>query len=136
MALVRYIQFETQSAFTSELFTAFGANAHVIDPIGEDITGDQQYIYPRTAGLRNIRGRVEGSKKWTGPLDTPLYSIHAPTLIYYAMGTAVTVTNSPTTNHNTTTITKADSLPFFKAGIGRELNEHRYTGGIYNRLFS
>ncbi len=130
MALVRYIQFETQSVFTSETFSTFGPNAHVIDPIGEDITGDQQYIYPRTAGLRNIRGRVEGSKKWTGPLDTPMYSIHAPSLIYYAMGTAVTVTNSPTTSHNTHTITKADSLPFFKAGIGREINEHKYVGGI------
>jgi len=130
MALVRYIQFETQSNFTTETFSAFGSDAHVIDPIGEDITGDQQYIYPRTAGLRNIRGRVEGSKKWTGPLDTPLYSAHAPSLIYYAMGTAVTVDNSPFAAINTTVITKADSLPFFKAGIGRELNEHRYTGGI------
>ena len=132
MALVRYIQFETQTPFTNETFAAFGANKHVIDPVGEDITGDQQYLYPRTAGLRNIRGRIQGPKKWTGPLDTPLYPTHAVSLLYYALGTVTTTVNTPNTLVNSHVITKADSIPFFRAGIGRQLNEHQYVGGIIN----
>lgn len=132
MALVRYIQFENQAGFTTETFGAFGVNAHVIDPVGEDISGDQQYIYPRTAGLRNIRGRIQGPKKWSGPIDTPLYPTHAASLLHYTLGATTTVVNTPTTLVNTHTIVKADSIPFFRMGIGRQLNEHQYVGGIIN----
>lgn len=134
MAPARYIQFQTQGTFTDESFGAFGANSHEIDPVGEDITGDQQYIYPRTASIRNIRGRITGNKRWSGPLNTPLYPTHAASLIYYALGTATTVSNSPGTGVNTHTIVKANTVPFFRAGIGRDLNEHRYVGGIISSL--
>ena len=130
MVEVRYIQFETQTPFTNETFGAFGVNSHTIDPIGEDITGDQQYIYPRTAGQRTIRRRITGPKKFSGTLNTPLYPIHAVSLLYYAMGTLTTTANVPTTLLNTHVIKKATSLPFFRAGIGRDLNEHQYVGGI------
>ena len=130
--LTRYIQFETQTPFTNETFGAFGANVHVIDQIGEDITGDQQYIYPRTAGLRNVRAHVQGPKKFSGTIDTPIYPIHAVSLIYYALGTATTTQNTPTTLHDSHVLTKANTIPFFRAGVGRELNEHEYVGGIVN----
>ncbi len=133
MALVRYIQVETQSGFTTETFAAFGADVHIVDPIGEDITGDNQYLYPTTAGIRNIRGRIQGPKKFSGPLDMPLYPTHASSLLYYALGTVATVVDSPNTDVNTHTITKSEqTLPIFKAGIGRQLQEHRYVGGIMN----
>jgi len=130
MAEVRYIQFETQTPFTNESFSAFGADFHIIDPIGEDITGDQQYIYPRTAGQRPTRKRIVGPKKFSGTLDTPIYPSHAVSLLYYAMGKLTTTTNTPTTLLNTHVIVKDNSIPFFRAGIGRELNEHQYVGGI------
>lgn len=132
MALVRYIQFETQSGFTTETFAAFGVNSHVIDPVGEDISGDQQYLYPRTAGLRNIRGRIQGPKKFSGPIDTPLYPSHATSLLYYTLGTVTTTVDTPTTNVNSHVITKADSIPFFRMGVGRQISEHQYVGGIIN----
>ena len=132
MALVRYIQFENQSGFTTETFGAFGVNSHVIDPVGEDINGDQQYLYPRTAGLRNIRGRIQGPKKFSGPIDTPLYPTHAASLLHYTLGATATTTDTPTTNVNTHVVTKADSIPFFRMGVGRQLNEHQYVGGIIN----
>src|SRR3972149_3586003 len=118
MPLSRYIQFQTQTPFTNESFGAFGANKHVLDPVGEDLTGDNQYLYPRTAGIRNIRGRITGPKKWSGPIDTPLYPTHATSLLYYAMGTATTVINTPVTTLNTHTIKKANSIPFFRMGVG------------------
>ena len=130
MAEVRYIQFETQTPFTNETFAAFGANSHIIDPIGEDITGDQQYIYPRTAGQRPTRKRIVGPKKFSGTLDTPIYPSHAVSLLFYAMGKLVTTQNTPNTLVDTHVITKDNSVPFFRAGIGRELNEHQYVGGI------
>lgn len=133
MALVRYIQFQTQGQFTEESFTTFGVNKHVIDPVGEDISGDQQYIYPTTAGIRNIRGRVQGPKKFSGPIDCPLYPTHATTLLYYALGSVTYTPNTPNTSVNTHLIKKSEqSLPIFRAGIGRQLNEHRYVGGIMN----
>ena len=132
MALVRYIQFETQALFDTETFAAFGANSHTIDPVGEDISGDQQYLYPRTAGLRNVRGRIQGPKKWSGPIDTPLYPTHAVSLLYYTLGKLTTTVDTPTTNVNKHVIVKDDSIPFFRAGVGRQLNEHQYVGGIIN----
>jgi len=132
MPLSRYIAFQTQSTFTDETFAAYGANYHPVDPIGEDITGDQQYLYPRTAGIRNIRGRIQGTKKWSGPLDTPLYPTHAVSLLYYGMGSAVTTTNTPVAGVQTHVIKKSNTVPFFRCGIGRDLNEHQYVGGIIN----
>ena len=46
------------------------------------------------------------------------------------MGKLVTTANTPTTLLNTHVITKDTSVPFFRAGIGRDLNEHQYVGGI------
>ena len=73
MPLARYIRFEKQTDFTTETFAAWGANAHIIDPVGEDITGDKQSVYPKTAGIRNKRARVKGKNKFSGTVDTPLY---------------------------------------------------------------
>ena len=134
MTLSRYIQLQVITPYTNETFAAFGASSHVVDPVGEDISGDQQYLYPRTTGIRNVRGRIQGPKKWSGSLDCPVYPTHGTSLIYYALGDATTVTDSPNTDVNTHTITanKNFSIPFFQAGIGRDLNEHRYVGGLVN----
>ena len=126
----RYFQFETQTTFTDETFPVFGVNAHVLDVSGEDITGDQQYIYPPTSTGRVKRNRISGPVKHSGPVDIPMYSVSAPTLLYYALGTVTTITNSPTSFLNTHNIKKAKTIPFFRAAIGRDLNEHQMVGGI------
>lgn len=128
----RYIQFETKADFTSESFGAFGVNAHALDVGGEDITGDHQYIYPQTVTGRTKRDRITGPKKFSGPIDAPVFSQGTPTLLYYGLGTVTTTTNTPTTSHNEHAITKAKTLPYFRAAIGRDLNEHQYVGGIIN----
>lgn len=134
MALARYIKFETQALFTTETFAAFGANSHIIDPVGEDITGDKQFIYPRTAGIRNQRAHVAGKNKFSGTIDAPLYPSHVTSLIYYALGGVSTTTGTPTTGTNTHVITKANTLPFFRMAIGRDLRQHEYVGGIVNSM--
>ena len=126
----RYFQFETQTTFIDESFGSFGSFAHVLDVSGEDITGDQQYIYPSTSTGRVKRNRINGPLKFSGPVDIPVYSISAPSFLYYALGSVTTVTNSPTTNHNTHTIKKAKTIPFFRAEIGRDQKAHEYLGGI------
>lgn len=130
MAISRYIKFEKQGSYTDETFT-FGTNKHIVDPIGEDISGDPQKQYPRTAGQRNVRKHVKGNKKFTGTLNVPLYPIHAASLLYYGLGSVTTAVGSPTTT-NKHTIKIADSIPAFKAAIGREIKEHQYVGGIVN----
>jgi len=134
MPLARYIKFETQADFTTETFAAFGANSHIIDPVGEDITGDKQFVYPKTAGIRNKRAHVAGKNKFSGTIDAPLYPTHAPSLIYYAMGAVTTNLGTPTTGTNTHIITKANTVPFFRMAIGRDLRQHEYVGGIVNSM--
>jgi len=128
----RYFQFETKSDFTSESFGAFGVNDHVLDVSGEDITGDQQYIYPQTVTGRTRRDRIQGPKKFGGSIDTPVFAVGATSLLYYGLGTVTTTTNTPTTAHNSHAITKAKTIPFFRAAVGRDLAEHQYVGGIVN----
>lgn len=134
MPLARYIKFETQANFTDETFGVSGADSHIIDPVGEDITGDKQFIYPRTAGIRNQRAHIKGKNKFSGTIDAPLYPTHAVSLIYYAMGAVSTTTGTPTTGTNTHIITKANTVPFFRMAIGRDLRQHEYVGGIINSM--
>lgn len=129
MTLSRYIQFERQATFDSDAFGAFGANYHLIDETGEDISGDHQYIYPQTT-MRTRRKRILGPKKFGGPIDTPLYTKHAVTLLHYLLGSTTTTTGTP----NTHVIKTAKSIPFFRAAIGRDIREHRYVGGIINSV--
>ena len=126
----RYFQFETQTTFSDETFPVFGVNAHVLDVTGEDITGDQQYIYPPTATGRVKRNKINGPAKFSGPVDIPIFSIAAPTFLYYALGKLVTTPNTPTTLVDQHTISKEKTIPFFRAAIGRDQNEHQYVGGI------
>lgn len=128
----RYFQFETKSSFTSESFGNFGANDHRLDVSGEDITGDHQYIYPATATGRIKRDRITGPKKFSGPIDSPIFPVGSASLLYYGLGSVATTTNSPTTNHNSHKITKGKTIPFFRAAIGRDLAEHQYVGGMVN----
>ena len=126
----RYFQFETQSTFIDETFPTMGVSHHVLDVSGEDITGDQQYIYPSTSTGRVKRNRISGPVKFSGPIDIPMYSIGAPTMLFYALGAVTTITASPTTALNTHSIKKSKTIPFFRAAIGRDQKEHKYVGGI------
>ncbi len=130
----RYFQFETQATFISESFGAFGVDQHILDVSGEDITGDQQYIYPLTATGRVKRNRITGPKKFSGPIDCPIFPREATSLIYYALGTVNTTAMTPTTGVNEHIITKAKTIPFFRAAVGRDQNEHQYVGGIISGM--
>lgn len=130
----RYMIFEKKSTFTDESFGAFGSNSHVIDVSGEDITGDHQYIYPEVTSGRVKRPKITGPKKFSGPIDVPIFPREAVSLIYYALGELATATTTPVTALNTHTITKAKTIPFFRAAVGRDQSEHRYVGGIINSM--
>jgi hypothetical protein len=132
MAIARYIDFKTQPTFTYETYAV--AQQHLIDPLGEDITGDKGFLYPRTAGVRAGRAKVKGKNKFSGTFDIPLYPINATTLIYYAMGKATTTPNTPVTGVDTHVISQANTVPFFQCGIGRDLREHRYVGGAVDTM--
>jgi len=134
MPLARYIDFITQPTFTYETNKLPAATSHIIDPLGEDITGDKGFLYPRTAGVRVGRAKVKGKNKFSGTIDTPLYPVHATTLIYYAMGKNVTTPATPNTNVNTHVVSQANTVPFFQAAIGRDLREHIYVGGAVNSM--
>lgn len=128
----RYLRFEVKSNFVSESFGSFGANEHVLDVSGEDITGDHQYIYPPTITGRVKRNKVTGPKKFSGTIECPIFPREAASLLYYSLGSAVTVINTPISGINSHTLKKAKTIPFFRTAIGRDLNEHRYVGGIIN----
>ncbi len=130
----RYMEFETKSVFTDESFGAFGANAHVLDVSGEDITGDHQYIYPKISSDRVQRPKITGPKKFSGPIDVPIFPREAISLIYYALGTCSTTTDTPITGLNEHNISKAKTIPFFRAAFGRDQSEHKYVGGIVNSM--
>ena len=130
----RYVKFECQAVFTSDSFTAFGSCVHILDVSGEDITGDQQFIYPETSVNRLRRNRIQGPKKFSGPIDTPLFAIEAPSLIYYALGAVSTSCNMPVACLNIHTITKACTIPVLQMAIGRDVNEHQYNGGLVNSM--
>jgi len=129
----RYIRLETKGTYTDESFSSISANEHILDVSGEDITGDHQYIYPQVASDRVNRPKITGPKKFTGPIDIPIFPREATSLIYYALGSIVSA-NTPLTSLYTHTIKKAKTIPFFRAEIGRDQSAHRYTGGIVNSM--
>jgi len=129
----RYVIFEAQPVgYTDETWPALNANTHILDVSGEDITADQQFIYPETSMGRLRRNRITGPKKFAGPIDTPLYPRDATSLLYYAMGGIATVVDTPTMGVHTHTLTKAKTIPAFRMAVGRDVNEHRYTGCLVN----
>ena len=132
---IRYIKFEKHASFPADdaAFVAFTttSKAHMIDVVGTDISGDNQFIYPATAGQRNVRGRVKGPKKFTGTIDVPVYTVGVPTLFYYGLG--LCETTAPTTSAPGTHVIKNDNtLEVFRAAIGRDVKEHQYAGGVIN----
>ncbi len=130
----RYVKFEVQACYTSDSFAAFGSCVHILDVGGEDITQDQQFIYPETSTGRIRRNRIQGPKKLSGPIDTPIFVTEATSLIYYALGAASTVCSMPVACVNTHTITKACTIPAFQMAVGRGVNEHQYNGGVISSM--
>ena len=124
----RYTSFEaTAAAYTDDTHT-FGANRHDIDVVVEDISPDRGNIYPVTSKGRTPRRKLSGPLAWTGNIETILYTLEAPTLLYYAMGAASTVVDMPTMGVNTHTITPANTIPDFIMETGRDQVAHKYTG--------
>lgn len=126
----RYLKVQTISPYIQTSYQTDSVNVHILDVSGEDITGNQGFIYPKTASNRTMRHKIQGPVKISGPLDMPLFPSHATSLLYYTMGAVATQTGVPAVGVNTHTITKANTIPFFQAAFGRDLQEHQYTGAI------
>jgi|GEM_PF-4661011 len=126
--------FEKKTTFTDESFGSFGANSHALDVGGDDISGDHQYIYPLTTSDRVKRSKIQGPQKFTGSISVPLFPVGAASLVYYALGTVTTTLGTPNTDVNQHVITKAKTIPFFRAEFGRDVKAHRYVGGIVNTM--
>ena len=127
MPINRYIVVE-QQAFDLETFAAFGANAllHPIDQVSEDMSMEHGFEYPETSAKRLKRNRLFGPITNGGEVAVPMYTRGFPTLCYYALG-AVTTTE-PTTGLFKHVIRASNSIPAFRMGIGKDINQHQFVG--------
>lgn len=131
MANNRYVMFEEQ-AWSTDSFAAFSteAQAHAVDQVSEDISEEHGFVYVQTSAKRNPRNRLLGPRVLGGEIAAPLYSRGTPTLLYYALGSSVTtepvtMLSPPNFKHD---ITPANTVPAFRMGIGKDLNEHQFVG--------
>ncbi len=131
MANNRYVIVEEQ-AFATETFAAFAAAAlaHPIDQVSEDISEEHGFVYVSTSAKRNTRNRMLGPRVSGGEIAVPMYTRGTPTLLYYALGKAVTdepvtMLTPPNFRHK---ITMDITVPPFRMGIGKDINEHQYVG--------
>jgi hypothetical protein len=133
MAINRYVMFE-QQAFATETFAAFAAAAaaHAVDQVSEDINFDHGFVNPVTSAKRAPRNRLLGPITGGGDIGVPMYSLGFPTLAYYALGKIATVVgngaNGASTGAFIHTITPGISVPAFRMGIGKDVNEHQFVG--------
>ncbi len=129
MANNRYIVFEEQ-AFATETFGAFvGGLLHPVDQVSEDIGEEHGFVYTETSAKRQARNRLLGPRITGGEIAIPLYTMGTPTLIYYALGKVTTVSEAvgPPENFKHT-IVPENTVPPFRMGIGKDLNEHQFVG--------
>lgn len=136
MANNRYIVFEKQE-FTDEEYAVFptAALGHVIDQVSEDISEDHGFVYPETSAKRLPRNRLLGPRLSSGDVAVPMYTRGTPTLLYYALGKIVTTEqgNSEPSNFKHV-ITPDSSIPSFRMGVGKDLNEHKFVGCAVKNL--
>jgi hypothetical protein len=126
----RYTSFEaTADAYDIETPGTFVA-AHDIDVVTEELTPERNNIYPVTSKGRTSRRKLSGPLGWSGTIETLLYTIEAPTLVYYAMGGNTTAVDMPTMGINTHTVTPAAAIPHFIMETGRDFVSHQYTGCV------
>jgi hypothetical protein len=126
----RYTSFEaTAAGYTTDTHT-FTANRHDIDVVTEDISPDRGHQYVVTSKGRTPRAKLIGPLGWTGNIETLLYTKHASSLLYYAMGGNSTVVDMPTLGVQQHTLTPATSIPHFIMATGRDLFEHQYVGCV------
>ncbi len=129
MANNRYIVFEEQ-AFATETFGAFvGGLLHPVDQVSEDIGEEHGFVYTETSAKRGARNRLLGPRLSGGEIAIPLYTMGTPTLMYYALGKVTTVSEAvgPPENFKHT-IEPDTTIPAFRMGIGKDLNEHQFVG--------
>lgn len=128
MAINRYVIFETQG-FALETYATFGTAAlgHPVDQVSEDISFDHGFVNPVTSAKRAPRNRLLGPITGGGDLGVPMYSLGFSTLCYYALGKDVTVAGTPAANYKHT-MTPGTTVPAFRMGVGKDLNEHKFVG--------
>jgi len=122
--------FEEQ-AFATETFAAFAAAAaaHAVDQVSEDISEEHGFVYTQTSAKRVHRNRLLGPRVSGGEIAVPMYTRGTPTLIYYALGGVVTVSEAAGPPENFKhTISPASSVPSFRLAVGKDLKEHQYVG--------
>jgi len=109
----RYTSFEaTAAAYTADTHT-FTANRHDVDVVTEELTPERGNIYAVTSKGRTPRRRLKGPLKWSGNIETLLYTKSVPSLFYYALGANSTVNDVPTVGSNTHTVTPSTTIPDF-----------------------
>ena len=128
----RYTSFEaTAAVYTADTFT-FTGNKHDIDVVTENLDPDRGNIYPVTSKGRTPRRKLKGPLKWDGSIETLLYTKHAPSLLYYAMGANRTLPNLGPSAIQTGCfqheVTSAFTIPDFIMETGRDFGCMRYTG--------
>ncbi len=130
MANNRYVVFQEQ-AFALETYAAFSANAllHPVDQVSEDIGEEHGFVYTESSATRRSRNRMLGPRVTSGEIAVPLYTMGTPTLLYYALGKVTTTEEAagPPQN-NKHVIVPENTIPPFRMGVGKDLNEHKFVG--------
>jgi hypothetical protein len=113
--------------FALDTYGGYGTEAlqHVIDQVSEDISENHGFVYPETSAKRLPRARLLGPVVIGGEIGVPFYTKGVPTLLYYGLGDISTVVD---TNTNVHTIVPTTSIPAFRMGVGKDINEHRFVG--------
>lgn len=127
MPINRYIVIE-QQAFDVETFAAFAANAltHPIDDVSEDISMEHGFVYTETSSKRLKRNRLLGPITNGGEIGVPVYTKGFPTLLYYALGAVETTV--PSAGLYKHIFRSANSIPAFRMGVGKDINQHNFVG--------
>jgi len=127
----RYVIFEEQ-AWAIETFVAFAAAAaaHAVDQVSEDISEEHGFVYTETSARRLARSRLLGPRVTGGEIAVPLYTRGTTTLLYYALGQVtttepITLLTPPNFKH---VIVPSTTIPSFRMGIGKDLNQHQFVG--------
>ena len=123
----RYIKLQKSTDFKVETWPSESTDIHKIDMSSDDISGDKGFIYPETVAQRLKRNRLPGGVKYGGEIQVPAYPIEAISLLYYTLGKCTSAAGSNSLFDHV--IKASNMIPSFIAAIGKDIKEHRFTGG-------
>ena len=126
----RYLMAQKSTDFAVDTWPSVSSNAHFIDALTEDISGDRGFLYPDTSSQRLKRNKIGGGITYSGDIQIPAYPVEATSLLYYLLGTAATTADDPLSGLNTHKLSMGLVPPNFILGVGKDKKEHRFAACV------